>query len=65
MRYEHASQNISYDCAAGNDGFLDLQVETDMEETLTYKERDVMVVSEVRGDYNQSIYSKCTCIRLH
>ena len=47
MIYENTHQNITYDCAAGVDGFLDLKLEAANEETVTFKGRNVRVVSEV------------------
>ncbi len=38
---------MTYDCAAGTDGFLNLNLETADGETISYKGRDVMVMSEV------------------
>ena len=54
MMYENAHQNITYDCAAGVDGFLDLKLEAANEETVTFKGRNVRVVSEVNIN---SLYS--------
>lgn len=71
MRYEHATQNITYDCAAGTDGFLDLKLETADEETITYKNRDVVVVSEVSAveyvgnGWSQAYEAGGVCVCIH